>query len=411
LSPRETEVEEASWLLTTQAVIERTDNILNAGFGGDLEHFRIAEEKIRPTAQLVADVTRERFPDLRIPPHARWRHFVVDGRDLWAELAATLDVPPEEQARIRFDLAITSVLLDAGAGPDWRYRHAPTGITVGRSEGLALASFEAFRSGLFSSDPARPLLADAAGLKGVSEAKLAEAFQAGENNPLTGIATRAELMRVLGASIEERLWGEAEELRPGALFDIVRRESESGTASIGAAIATMQSVVGAIWPGRQRLGGLNLGDTWHHPMAGGKGPGAGLVPFHKLMQWLCYSLIEPMQEAGLEVVEQEMLTPLAEYRNGGLLIDTGLLVPRHVKVLGEAHAPDDTVVVEWRALTVGLIRLVAEEVRDILDFTEQELPLASVLEGGTWWAGRRIAAEKRPGGPPPIRVISDGSVF
>ena len=411
MSPRETEVEEASWLLTTQAVIERTDNILNAGFGGDLEHFRIAEEKIRPTAQLVADVTRERFPDLRIPPHARWRHFVVDGRDLWAELAATLDVPPEEQARIRFDLAITSVLLDAGAGPDWRYRHAPTGITVGRSEGLALASFEAFRSGLFSSDPARPLLADAAGLKGVSEAKLAEAFQAGENNPLTGIATRAELMRVLGASIEERLWGEAEELRPGALFDIVRRESESGTASIGAAIATMQSVVGAIWPGRQRLGGLNLGDTWHHPMAGGKGLGAGLVPFHKLMQWLCYSLIEPMQEAGLEVVEQEMLTPLAEYRNGGLLIDTGLLVPRHVKVLGEAHAPDDTVVVEWRALTVGLIRLVAEEVRDILDLTEQELPLASVLEGGTWWAGRRIAAEKRPGGPPPLRVISDGSVF
>lgn len=411
MTPRETEVEEAPWLLTTQAVIERTDNILNAGFGGDLEHFRVAEEKIRPTAQLVADVTRERFPDLRIPPHARWRHFVVDGRDLWAELAATLDVPPEEQARIRFDLAITSVLLDAGAGPDWRYRHAPTGITVGRSEGLALASFEAFRSGLFSSDPARPLLADAAGLKGVSEAKLAEAFQAGENNPLTGIATRAELMRVLGASIEERLWGEAEELRPGALFDIVRRESESGTASIGAAIATMQSVVGAIWPGRQRLGGLNLGDTWHHPMAGGKGLGAGLVPFHKLMQWLCYSLIEPMQEAGLEVVEQEMLTPLAEYRNGGLLIDTGLLVPRHVKVLGEAHAPDDTVVVEWRALTVGLIRLVAEEVRDILDLTEQELPLASVLEGGTWWAGRRIAAEKRPGGPPPLRVISDGSVF
>ncbi|MGE0213751.1 MAG: DUF1688 family protein, partial [Parvibaculaceae bacterium] len=107
----------------------------------------------------------------------------------------------------------------------------------------------------------------------------------------------------------------------------------------------------------------------------------------------------------------EMLTPLAEYRNGGLLIDSGLLMPRHPKVLGEAHQPGDEVVVEWRALTVGLIRLVAEEAREILEKTEQELPLAAVLEGGTWWAGRRIAAEKRQGGGPPIRVISDGSVF
>nr|WP_238540143.1 DUF1688 family protein [Corallococcus macrosporus] len=40
-----------------------------------------------------------------------------------------------------------------------------------------------------------------------------------------------------------------------------------------------------------------------------------------------------------------------------------------------------------------------------------ELPLGKVLQGGTWTAGRRVAAERRPGGGPPIRVDSDGTVF
>ena len=47
----------------------------------------------------------------------------------------------------------------------------------------------------------------------------------------------------------------------------------------------------------------------------------------------------------------------------------------------------------------------------MLGKSAEELPLASVLEGGTWAAGRRIAAEKREGGGPPITILSDGSVF
>jgi hypothetical protein len=167
----------------------------------------------------------------------------------------------------------------------------------------------------------------------------------------------------------------------------------------------------AIWPGRITLGGANLGDVWRHPAARCEDMTDRLVPFHKLSQWLAYSLIEPLEEAGLEVTGLDDLTALPEYRNGGLLIDAGVLAPKHEAVLGAAHAPGDEVVVEWRALTVALIDRLAERVRAGLGRDAETLPLAKVLEGGTWSAGRRLAAEKRPGGGPPIRVESDGTVF
>ena len=41
----------------------------------------------------------------------------------------------------------------------------------------------------------------------------------------------------------------------------------------------------------------------------------------------------------------------------------------------------------------------------------RDLPLAKVLQGGTWTAGRVIARENRPDGSPPIKVASDATVF
>ena len=62
------------------------------------------------------------------------------------------------------DLTVVSVLLDAGAGPDWHYVEAGTGSASRRSEGLGVASLHAFAAGLFSGDPAR----SAAGRRGGS---------------------------------------------------------------------------------------------------------------------------------------------------------------------------------------------------------------------------------------------------
>ncbi|MFI4987979.1 MAG: DUF1688 family protein, partial [Alphaproteobacteria bacterium] len=349
--------------------------------------------------------------DLAIPFHSRWRHFSAGGRARWAELAAILgERLPEERARIRFDLAVVSVLLDAGAGERWSYCESD-GAAFGHSEGLAVASCHMFRRGIFSADPQTPCRADATALAAITSEGLAAELQVSEQNPMIGLAGRAALLRRLGAALaaDRELFGEPP--RIGHLFDYLSLSAAGGTLPARNILAALMRGLGAIWPGRECLAGVNLGDVWRHSALRTDDETDGLVPFHKLSQWLAYSLIEPLEEAGVAVTGIEELTGLAEYRNGGLLIDAGLIVPRDPTLLARRHFPGDEVVVEWRALTVALLDRIAASMRARLGLDAAGLPLARVLEGGTWAAGRRIARERRPGGGPPLTVESDGTVF
>ena len=134
------------------------------------------------------------------------------------------------------------------------------------------------------------------------------------------------------------------------------------------------------------------------------------MPFHKLSQWLTYSLLEPFEWSGVKVHKLDELTALPEYRNGGLLIDSGLLRLRDESAAHQIWQPGDEIVVEWRAMTVALMDELARAVRQQLGMSEAHLPLARVLEGGTWAAGRELAQRLR-GGLPPLQVVSDGTVF
>ena len=173
-------------------------------------------------------------------------------------------------------------------------------------------------------------------------------------------------------------------------------------ADARALLDAVLSGLGSIWPSRLSLDGENLGDVWRHPLAGSDGPSDGLVPFHKLSQWLTYSLVEPFEQSGRAVANVDSLTGLAEYRNGRLFVDLGVIVPKHDAVTRVAHTPDSEIVVEWRALTISLLDRVAEALK---------MPIPRLLEGGTWQAGRLAARERREDGSPPIRIESDGTVF
>ena len=450
-------------LLRSAATIrERCANIARAVDEGRSERFTLARGKLAQVVDRVEALTRARYPALAIPYHSRWRHFEAGGVDRKARLDAALAGRTlAAQARSRIDLTVVSVLLDAGAGPDWRYVEALDGATHlrsqvdpalpgdlnpkghvgapswplgqaglarpwGRSEGLGVASFHAFMAGLFSSDPGDPNRVDAAALKRLRPEQLALAFQVSDTNPLVGLTGRATLLNRLGEALQaqpELFGGDG---RPGGLFDALTLHGRNHRVSASRVLAALLEHLGTIWPPRddgnvllgqpvgQTLGqplDQPLGDCWRHPLAGGSGASAGWVPFHKLSQWLCYSLLEPFEWAGVTLTDLDALTGLPEYRNGGLLLDAGVIVPRDPLFAQALYRVADPFIVEWRALTVSLLDDVATQLRLRLGRSSQDLPLACVLEGGTWAAGRRLARECRADGSPPLRIDSDGTVF
>jgi Protein of unknown function (DUF1688) len=401
-------------LLSAKAVRERAHRLLAIGLGDGLAHFRIDLARLDAAADLVVETTRNAYPALDVPFHARWRHFVVGGRDRWGEIdRATAWRDASERARAAFDLAILSVLLDAGAGPRWTYRDAASGVVVGRSEGLALVSLAMFADGAFSARAGSPLRADATALQALSSDTLGRHFQVTDANPLSGLAGRVDLLRRLGATVAARpeAFARADSPRPGGLFDHLAARADSRRIAAPVILGELLMQLGPIWPSRIELGGVPLGDCWRHPALATGDVTTGLVPLHKLSQWLAYSLIEPLQQAGLEVTDIDGLTGLAEYRNGGLFIDTGVLQLRNPGEGDAEHDVASTLVVEWRALTVALLDRLADMVRTRLGKGATSFPLAKVLQGGTWAAGRQIARARRADGSPPIKVVSDGTVF
>ncbi|HET9229970.1 MAG TPA: DUF1688 family protein [Vitreimonas sp.] len=398
---------DAHALLSASAVRDCANDVFTRAEARELPHWKLDLDALPKCADYVAAIIRKRYPDLDVPFHARWRHFVFGGKDFWVEVRDAATWRDEHsRARAEFDLAITSVLLDAGSGGVWRYADAASGAIAARSEGLALASLRLFEWGGFSADPSNPLRADAEALARLDAAELGDAFQVSERNPLAGLEGRARLLNRLAARVDARsdLFARADRPRPGGLYDVLVAQTDNGAIAASAILGVLLEAFGPIWENRPSLDGAPLGDCWSVE-------GFGYVPLHKLSQWLSYSLIEPLERAGVRVTEIDGLTGLAEYRNGGLFIDMGVLTPRDSADLTRAHDVSDAFVVTWRSLTVALLDRIAPLVRERLGVSADDFPLARVLEGGTWAAGRAIAREKRADSGPPLLIHSDGTVF
>jgi Protein of unknown function (DUF1688) len=397
----------AAALRTTTTIRERAGQLLRRARAGDSRWFSVYDDALQAAAADVADVTRRRYPGLDIPFHSRWRHFEAGGVDRKAHLDARLSgVDAPERARTMIDLTVISVLLDAGAGPGWHYDEASSGQRFTRSEGLAVASWNAFVDGLFSSDAENPLQVDATALRQLTPEHLADVFQDGPSNPLVGLEGRVSLMRRLSDALAAQPEVFGTDGRPGGLFDTLTASHPTVTAQD--IVSRILSSLSGIWLSNNAIDAQPLGDCWRHAAVQGPGLTHGWMPFHKLSQWLTYSLLEPFGWAGVTVTGIGALTALPEYRNGGLLLDTGVLGLRDPDWAAHTWAVGDELVVEWRALTVALLDELAPLVRKQL--AAEQLPMVCILEGGTWAAGRALAQRLRDG-LPPLTIVSDGTVF
>lgn len=414
VSTENPETSAALSLLNASAVRERAHRMLALALDDKLPNFRVHPDRMDSTIDLVLQTTRDAYPSLDVPFHSRWRHFVLNGDNRWASTANQTRWPnAAARARAEFDLAMVSVFLDAGAGPTWRYRDSKSGLAIGRSEGLGLASLAMFESGVFSGSANDPFRVDADVLANLSVAAVARGLQVSDVNPLVGLEGRVDLLRNLGKLVASQpgVFGCFDRPRPGGLFDRLAACAENGKLPAPLILSELLQQLGPIWPSRLTLGGIALGDCWKHPALTSDDPTSGLMPLHKLSQWLAYSLIEPLQTASIEVIGIDGLTGLAEYRNGGLFVDSAVLSFRNEEDARREHEVASPLVVEWRALTVALLDRLADGMRERLGLDAVSLPLAKILEGGSWAAGRRLARERRADASPPVKVISDGTVF
>lgn len=403
-------LEDVQKLRHPRTIRERCQLVLQKALEGGTG-FSVDLDAMSDVVAKVKEVTTRQYPDFKVPFHSRWRHFEAGGHDRVGELRSKfqeMGMSSEDQGVALLDLAIVSVLLDAGAGPDWEYKDSTHGESYNRSEGLAIASFDMFVAGAFSNESENPYRVDQEKLLNFTVEELKSGFKVRKGNPLVGLEGRTELLVSLAKDLDlPQFEGQK---RPGGIYSYLVKKSSEKRVSAVDILTAVQEGLGGIWPGRFFMNGVNLGDIWPCSALGESKSVDNLVPFHKLSQWLSYSLMEPLEWAGYEIDGIDELTGLAEYRNGGLFLDMGVLKLRNPNEIEDEFEPSSQRIIEWRALTIALLDRVAEIWYQDARFPKNEWPLVKILEGGTWTAGRELAAEKR-GGLQPFQLKSDGTVF
>ncbi|KAI4848545.1 DUF1688-domain-containing protein [Aureobasidium sp. EXF-8845] len=442
------------YLLSLEAVRERAQIVFAAAKRDELSYFTYHADKLPEAAAFVTSVINRDFgPDNfeAIPPHGRWQHFNVGGVPRIDDLNLQWKnngQDRKEQARRLIDLFVVSVLLDAGAGDKWKFEEPDSsGQVYTRSEGIAVASLYMFLEGKFSTTEGVGHMVDgeccyeggtrkklmcvtAKGLQRIDEETLAKGFQITAENPMIGVGSRAQLLSRLGDSLLQHSDIFGPDGRPGNLVDYVIKTSDSDSKELDYRVfwMTLQKLLIPIWPkDRTQIDGTPIGDAWPLKVLEkqndvGKDIKKNIQPFHKLTQWLAYSLMVPFVNImGYSWRNAELGTGLPEYRNGGLFVDLGVLtlkpeaLERGQRASGQElpmFKDSGDEIVEWRALTVALLDEVYGIIKKDMDGQGVEFSMAQMLEAGSWKSGRELAAKKRPETKSsPILIDGDGTLF
>ncbi|KAJ9143704.1 hypothetical protein NKR23_g6265 [Pleurostoma richardsiae] len=448
--PPDPALDPVGYLKNLAAVRERSKIVTEKAVNDDLNHFDVDMGKFGDVVTFVSQIIKRDYdaPFTTIPPHGRHQHFCVGGRDRITHMLSAWDgVDNNEKCRRLLDLFLVSVLLDAGAGTEWSYKSTENGRIYRRSEGIAVASLEMFKTGLFAGGKENKYQVNKEGLQSLTVEKVAAGLQSRPGNEIAGLEGRTQLLIRLGNALDEHQEFFFQAGRPGHILDYLL--SHPSTQVVSVPVVSLPVLwnalmvgLGSIWPpSRTKINGVPLGDAWPCSSMPGPFPSSSsrawenILPFHKLTQWLTYSLMQPMQSlVKIQFVGTELLTGLPEYRNGGLFVDLGVLTLKkddterglqhyadHCQRTGTKGVevapmfePGDDVIVEWRGVTVGFLDMLCVEVNKALkaELAGHELSLAQLLEAGSWKGGREIAEVSRPNTKePPILIDSDGTVF
>ncbi|KAH9808686.1 hypothetical protein DFH28DRAFT_907923 [Melampsora americana] len=465
--------EKVEYLKSLKSIRQTCQEVFSLIESNKLEYWTIEPNQLSIIIEYCTNLINRDFGTdySRIPPHGRWRHFLVNDQDRITPLLQTWkssSQDPLEPSRRLIDLFVVAVLMDAGAGDQWSFLEpikisepstsTPASVGIGRSEGLAIGTLYAFQDGVFSSNPSVPHQVDPIALKALQSDQLAKVMQSKPGNQIVGLEGRTSLLNKLGnllSSPSNFFPSQSNQSsRPGNLIDylidhpdvkplpkaVMKGEMIVPVELLWNIVIDQYKGFGSIWPheGRESIYGEFIGDVWKCNALKAYGNEEfkdGYVSFHKLSQWLTYSLIEVLEKTlGWVFTGKDQMTGLPEYRNGGLLIDLEYLKPKPEAFIDSLSLPSTTStnfnlndlpalnashpsIIEWRALTVIGLDKIKDGINERLGLLgEKRLSLVQVLEAATWKGGREIAVKKRAkdgqtSAGPPLRVISDGTIF
>ncbi|OQE28294.1 hypothetical protein PENSTE_c003G02917 [Penicillium steckii] len=398
------------YLKSLKAVRERAHLVLKAAEKNELTHFSYLPELMPKVTEYVAGIINRDFgPDKfnEIPPHGRWQHFNVGGVDRVQNLINDWKLAGHDEletTRRLIDLFFVAVLLDAGAGDFWKFTEPDTGNSYGRSEGHGLSSLDI--------------------------ATFRKHFQITPENEIIGDSSRVDLLKSVGLSLLSLPEIFGSDGRPGSLVDYLLANKKGENLNYETLWSVLQRTLLPAWPkNRTQISGVPIGDAWPLKVLENLSSGQQsendtlkIQPFHKLTQWLAYSLSVPfirILQFKWDNIDQG--TGLPEYRNGGLFVDLGVLklkddvLKQGLENSGQRVPSFDAtsdVIVEWRAMTVALLDSLHGLISDHFAQQGVRLSMTQMLEAGAWKGGRELAAKYRPETKSsPIVIEGDGTLF
>ncbi|KAJ5220600.1 uncharacterized protein N7469_009487 [Penicillium citrinum] len=430
------------YLKGLKAVRERAHLVLQAAEKDELTHFSYFPDLMPQVAGYVAGIIDRDFgPDKfhEIPPHGRWQHFNVGGVNRVEKLIDDWRSAGHDELEITrrlVDLFFVAVLLDAGAGDFWKFTEPNTGNLYGRSEGIAVAALYMFKAGTFSDSSVHATKESvdgksmSHGLSSLDIGTFRNHFQITPDNEIIGDTSRVDLLNSVGVSLLNLPEIFGSNGRPGSLVDYLLSNKKGENLDYETLWSVLQKTLLPAWPkNRTQVSGVPIGDAWPLKVLEKLSSGQQsdndtlkIQPFHKLTQWLAYSLSVPfirILQLKWENIDQG--TGLPEYRNGGLFVDLGVLklkdevlkqgLDNSGKKVPSFDATSD-VIVEWRAMTVALLDSLHGLISDHFAQQGVRLSMTQMLEAGAWKGGRELAAKYRPETrSSPIVIEGDGTLF
>lgn len=378
---------------------------------GRLAHVGVDLSRLDRAVETVLETTKENYPDFQIPPHGIWRSFEAGGIDRWQAMASARGFETaEEMLAAAADLAILGVAMTTVHPASWRYEDRLTDTTAGGSRASALAAFNMFASGSFSSEMTDPYRTDADALVGLDHVELAAGLQWDDGDDADHLKAMQRHLKRFGEALALRpdLFGEGDATRPGLLAVKLAKESE-GAIDAALVLDRLLEALAPVWEGGATAGDIWLGDAFVHSALPGNDVHA-IVPFHLAAQQMVYSLVEPFAWAGFEVSGLDKLTAPADLTHAALFVHTGVLTLKDGNGTLAPEAIRDRMI-EIRALTIALTDKLAERLASGLGMSLEQVPFTCILEGGTNRAGDYILEQAPENLRDLGRFLNPGAVF